>query len=75
MERLGHAVDAPVARDEAAVGDRVAVASQPASVGPRSHDIAPRLPSSAFGPVALGADPGVPVAGRARRWVGRDRRR
>ena len=45
MERLGDPVDPPVTGDERPVGERIAVASQSASVGPRSHDMCPRLPS------------------------------
>ena len=49
--------------------------SQPASVGPRSHEMCREVAALGVRPVALGADPRVPVVGRRGRRVGRDARR
>ena len=72
MERLGQAVGALVAGDEAVIRDRVAVL-QPAGQG-RSEvprDVA-KVAELRVGSIALGADPGRPVVRRRRRRVGGD---
>ena len=66
VERLGHAVHAAVAVDEAVVGDRVA-GLQPA--GERRPEVPrdrPEVAELGVGPVAVGADALVPVV-RGRR--------
>ncbi len=73
VERLGHPVDAAVAIDEAAVGERVAglePAGQRRTEVPRHR---PEIAERGIGPVAIGADPLVPVARRGGGRIDRHR--
>ena len=73
VERLGQAVGPAIAVDEAAVGDRVAlVGAEPAGQGrPEVPGHRPEVAELGVGPVAVGGDPRVPVAGGGRRRIDR----
>ena len=71
VERLGHAVPAAIAIDEAAIGDRIAVLEPARERRTEVPGDPPVVAELRVGPVAVGGDPGVPVAigrrGRVRR--------